>query len=490
MNFRMIGQVVGRVLCIEAALMLLPMIAAVIYDESPVPFLITIGITGGIGLVMWRVRAKSGGITARDGFLIVGLSWIAMSLLGAIPFVLTGDIPNYIDALFETISGLTTTGASVVTSPESMTRGGMFWRLFTHWIGGMGILVFILAIMPLTGGATMHLMRAESPGPQVGKMVPKIRYTSIILYVIYAAMTLLQIVILLCGGMHWFDAVTLSFGSAGTGGFAVKNSGLASYSPFCQYVIAVFMIAFGVNFNVYYLAVRRHFKQALRVEEAWWYIAIVAFSTGAITLNIRHIFPTLEESFRQALFQVGSLITTTGYSTCDYNALFPAFSHHVLLMLMLIGACAGSTGGGIKVSRIMIMVKSVRDEISRIIHPRAVKKVRLEGKVVEHGVMRSVNTFMLGYLAVLCLSVILISLNNFDMTTNITSVVATLNNIGPGFGKVGPAGNFGAFSDFSKLVFCFDMLAGRLEILPVLVLLYPGTWRRAVQGGLSGKNKF
>ena len=491
MNYRVISYILGWVLGLEALFLTVSAAVGGLYGErTALSFLYAALICAALGIPAVVRKPRRMTFFMKEGFVTVALCWIVFSIFGALPFVFSGEIPHFTDALFETVSGFTTTGASVVPDVEALSHCTLFWRSFTHWIGGMGILVFILAIMPLTGGATMHLMRAESPGPQVGKMVPKIRYTSIILYVIYAAMTLLQIVILLCGGMHWFDAVTLSFGSAGTGGFAVKNSGLASYSPFCQYVIAVFMIAFGVNFIVYYLAVRRHFKQALRVEEAWWYIAIVAFSTGAITLNIRHVFPTLEESFRQALFQVGSLITTTGYSTCDYNALFPAFSHHVLLMLMLIGACAGSTGGGIKVSRIMIMVKSVRDEISRIIHPRAVKKVRLEGKVVEHGVMRSVNTFMLGYLAVLCLSVILISLNNFDMTTNITSVVATLNNIGPGFGKVGPAGNFGAFSDFSKLVFCFDMLAGRLEILPVLVLLYPGTWRRAVQGGLSGKNKF
>ena len=491
MNFSIILYIIGYVLRIEGILMLLPAGVGLFYGERQAyAFFICAAVSLAVGFLCSLKRPKNQVFYAKEGFVVVPAAWIIASLAGCAPFVINKDIPRFVDAFFETVSGFTTTGSSVLSNVEALAHCSLFWRSFTHWIGGMGILVFILAIMPLTGGATMHLMRAESPGPQVGKMVPKIRYTSIILYVIYTAMTLLQIVILLCGGMHWFDAVTLSFGSAGTGGFVVKNSGLASYSPFCQYVIAVFMIAFGLNFNVYYLAVRRHFRRALRVEEAWWYIAIVAFSTGAITLNMCHIFPTLEESFRQALFQVGSLITTTGYSTCDYNALFPAFSHHVLFMLMLIGACAGSTGGGIKVSRVMIMVKSVRDEISRIIHPRAVKKVRLEGKVVEHGVMRSVNTFMLGYLAVLCLSVILISLNNFDMTTNITSVVATLNNIGPGFGKVGPAGNFGAFSDFSKFVFCFDMLAGRLEILPVLVLLYPGTWRRAVQGGFSGKNKF
>lgn len=333
MNFRMIGQVVGRVLCIEAALMLLPMIAAVIYDESPVPFLITIGITGGIGLVMWRVRAKSGGITARDGFLIVGLSWIAMSLLGAIPFVLTGDIPNYVDALFETISGLTTTGASVVTSPESMTRGGMFWRLFTHWIGGMGILVFVLAVLPMSGNRSMHIMRAEVPGPTVGKLVPRIRKTASILYLLYIALTLVETVLLIAGGMSFYDALLHSFATAGTGGLSTRALSIGYYnSAYIDIVVGVFMILFGANFSLYYLILLGNIRTALRNEELRWFLGIIAFAVLTIAFDIRNLYGGVGHALRYSFFQVTSIISTTGFATADFN-LWPEYSKFLLVLL-------------------------------------------------------------------------------------------------------------------------------------------------------------
>ena len=338
-------------------------------------------------------------------------------------------------------------------------------------------MVFILSVLPITGGATMHLMRAESPGPQVGKIVPKIRETAGILYIIYTGMTILQIVILICGKMPVFDAVALSFGTAGTGGFAVKNSGIADYSAFSQYVIAIFMLLFGVNFNVYFLAIRKNLRQALKVEEMHWYLVIISLAVGFITLNIRGMFQTLEEAFRQALFQASSIMTTTGFSTTNFD-LFPEFSKFLLVMLMFCGACAGSTGGGIKVSRIAILFKSVKDELSRIIHPRAVHQVRFEKKTLEESTVRSVYIFIVAYAVIFFGSVLIISLDKFDFTTNFTSVAATINNIGPGLSGVGPTKNFGGFSDLSKYLLCFDMLAGRLEIFPVLVLLNPSTWKR------------
>ena len=369
MNFRMIGQVVGRVLCIEAALMLLPMIAALVYDESPVPFLITIAVTGGIGLVMWRVRAKSGGMTARDGFLIVGLSWIAMSLFGALLFVLTGDIPNYIDALFETISGLTTTGASVVTSPESMTRGGMFWRLFTHWIGGMGILVFMLAIVRMDGGQAIHLLRAESPGPTVSKMVPRMVDSSKILYGIYFGLTVVQILLYLAGGDPLFDSLCNAFGTAGTGGFAIKNDSFASYSAYTQTVTTIFMALFGVNFSIYFFLLRRKFDLAWKNTELRWYVSIIVLSTLLITFNIRPLYHgNFGYSLHHAAFTVSSVITTTGYGTENFD-LWPEFSRVILALLMIVGASAGSTGGGLKVSRVVILMRAAKAELRKILHP-------------------------------------------------------------------------------------------------------------------------
>ena len=479
MNLQIIFYIVGYILRIEGLLMLLPALTGLIYREKEaIAYLICAVIIVLIGILITIRKPKNQEFYANEGFTSVALSWIFLSLFGCAPFILSGDIPHFTDAFFEMVSGFTTTGSSILSDVEAMSHATLFWRSFSHWIGGMGILVFALSVLPLTGGATMHLMRAESPGPQVGKIMPKIRDTSKMLYVIYTVMTFIQILILICLKMPIFDAITITFGTAGTGGFAVLNSGLASYSPACQYVVAVFMILFGVNFNVYFLLVRRHIRQAARCEEARWYTVIIALSTAAIFVNTLHLFETAEQAFRHALFQVGSIITTTGFATTDFD-LFPALSKTILILLMFIGACAGSTGGGIKVSRIVILIKSSFNEIARIIHPRTVKKVRLEGKVVEHSTMRSVNTFLVSYLGIFVVSLLLISLDNFDFTTNFSAVAATINNIGPGLELVGPSKNFQNYSDLSKLILSFDMLAGRLEIFPILALLSPQTWTRA-----------
>ena len=457
MNFRMIGQVVGRVLCIEAALMLLPMIAAVIYDESPVPFLITIGITGGIGLVMWRVRAKSGGITARDGFLIVGLSWIAMSLLGAIPFVLTGDIPNYIDALFETISGLTTTGASVVTSPESMTRGGMFWRLFTHWIGGMGILVFVLAVLPMSGNRSMHIMRAEVPGPTVGKLVPT--------------------VLLIAGGMSFYDALLHSFATAGSGGLSTRALSIGYYnSAYIDIVVGVFMILFGANFSLYYLILLGNIRTALRNEELRWFLGIIAFAVLTIAFDIRNLYGGVGHALRYSFFQVTSIISTTGFATADFN-LWPEYSKFLLVLLMFVGGCAGSTAGGLKVSRVMLLFKSCTIEVKKMLRPRCVENVRLDGKPVDGQTVYNALTYFTFYIIIMLIAGLIVSLDGLDFTTNFTAALSCLSNVGPGLSLVGPTGSFAIFSPLSKIVLMICMLLGRLEIFPLLLLFVPFTWR-------------
>lgn len=479
MNFQIIFYIVGYIMRIEGIMMLLPALTGLIYREKEgFAFLFCGIVIALIGIMLTIRKPKNQEFYAKEGFTSVALSWIFLSLFGCIPFILSGDIPRFTDAFFEMVSGFTTTGSSILADVEAMSHATLFWRSFSHWFGGMGILVFALSVLPLTGGATMHLMRAESPGPQVGKMMPKIRDTSKMLYIIYTVMTLLQMAILIGLKMPAFDAITIALGTAGTGGFAVLNSGLASYSAACQYVVAIFMILFGVNFNVYFLLVRRHVRQAARCEEAKWYTAIIALSTAAIFVNTLHLFDNAEQAFRHAFFQVGSIITTTGFSTTDFD-LFPALAKTILVLLMFIGACAGSTGGGIKVSRIVILIKSSFNEIARIIHPRAVKKVRLEGKVVEHSTMRSVNTFLVAYLGVFVVSLLLISLDNFDFTTNFTAVAATINNIGPGLEQIGPTKNFMNYSDLSKLVLSFDMLAGRLEIFPILALLSPQTWARS-----------
>ncbi len=480
MNIKIIFYFLGWVLNIEGLLMLLPCAVSLIYGDGQLyAFLIVMALCALIGWLTTHRRPANTVFYAKEGFVAVALIWVVLSFFGALPFRISGQIPSMTDALFETISGFTTTGASILNNVEGLSPSMLMWRSFTHWVGGMGVLVFILAILPLAGGGyAMHIMRAESPGPSVGKLAPKVKDTAKILYVIYLTMTVIQILLLLLGGMPLFDSLATSFGTAGTGGFGIKNSSIAYYdSYYLQGVVTVFMILFGVNFNVYYLLLIRRFKDAFSCEEARTYLIVIFAAVALITFNIRGAFGSLFESFHHAAFQVASIITTTGFSTVDFDA-WPQFSQTILIGLMFVGACAGSTGGGMKVSRILIWLKSVKSELSALIHPRSVKVLKLENKALDSGVMRSVNNYFIAYFFIFAASVLIVSLDNFDFTTTFTAVAATFNNIGPGFGAVGPMCNFSQLSVLSKYVLMFDMLAGRLEIFPMLILFSPSTWRR------------
>ena len=479
MNYSMIVYIIGWILAVEAALMVPSGVVAIIYGETVGwVFAATITLCLALGLPLIRRMPKNRVFYLKEGSVTVAASWIIMSIMGAVPFVLSGAIPHPVDALFEIVSGFTTTGSSILASVEELPYCILFWRSFTHWIGGMGVLVFLLCLLPLTGsGYSMNLMRAESPGPAVSKLVPKVRETAKMLYGLYIFLTLLQLGLLLLGRMPLFDALCITFGSAGTGGFAIKNDSMGSYTIYQQAVTTIFMILFGVNFNVYFLFYMRKPKEAFRCEEARWYLAIIAASTLIITFFIRDSFENLALAFHHAAFQVGTIITTTGFATVDFN-LWPAVPRTILVTLMLIGACAGSTGGGIKVSRIVILFKSVLLEMRRNLHPNVIQKVKFEGHVMERTTLRSVMIFFAAYAFIFAVSTLLIAVDNYDLTTNFTAVAATLNNIGPGLELVGPTQNFGHFSTFSKLVLTFDMLAGRLEIFPLLLLFHRDTWRR------------
>ncbi len=478
MNYRIITYIVGWVFNLQAIFMVLPILTAVIYGEKDIfAFFTAIIICLGIGLPLTRKKPSNKVFYIKDGCVAVALSWVVLSITGAIPFVLSGSIPHPIDAIFETVSGFTTTGASILAEVESLPKSILFWRSFTHWIGGMGVLVFLLSLLPLAGGYHMNLMRAESPGPSVSKLVPKVQSTAKILYGIYLGMTVLQIIFLLLGGVPLFDTLCITFGSAGTGGFGIKNDSLGSYSTYCQVVTTIFIILFGVNFSAYYLILTKKFKAAFHIEEIRYYFGIILASIILIAINTRHMFSGFAQAFQQSAFQVGSIITTTGYSTTDFNQ-WPALSKTILVLLMFIGACAGSTGGGIKVSRIVLLLKAARKEFQLYLHPNAVKKIKMDQKTVPHETLRSTNIFLSVYLIIFCGSVLLISLDNFDLITNFTSVAATLNNIGPGLEIVGPMGNFSSFSYLSKSVLIFDMLAGRLEIFPLLLLFFKNTWKK------------
>ncbi|MBR2965470.1 MAG: TrkH family potassium uptake protein [Clostridia bacterium] len=480
MNFRMIKQTLGYLLLFEAAFLLVPMITAAVYQELEFfAFLITSLISVSCGILLVRFgKPKNKLLFARDGFAIVSASWVLISLFGALPFVFSGAIPNFIDALFETVSGFTTTGASILADVESLPRSIIMWRSFTHWVGGMGVLVFIIAFLPLSGGQNMHIMKAESPGPSVSKLVPRVKNTAIILYVIYIVLTVIQFVFLMLGGNSIFDSVNLAFATAGTGGFGIRNDSMASFSPYTQIVVTVFMLLFSINFNSYYLILKRKFKDALNTEvRVFLYvvtsaIVIISFnilgSTGAENIG---------DAFRHSAFTVASLISTSGFSTLDFNA-WPELSKTLLVFVMFIGACAGSTGGGIKVSRIILMFKGMTRELSKLTHPKEIKKITLDSRPVEHEVIRSINAYIVCYIALFAISVLLLSFNGYDATTNFTAVTATINNIGPGLSAVGPASNYAFFSPFSKLVLIFDMIAGRLELFPMLVLFAPSTWRK------------
>ncbi len=477
MNQSMIRYVLGSVLKIEALFLMLPWLVAMIYHEDVAVYYVAVAALCGLfGLLMTYKKPKSYVFYLKEGCLTTAFSWIILSLFGAIPFFATGEIPSYVDALFETISGFTTTGASILADVEALSHASLFWRSFTHWLGGMGVLVFLLAVIPLSGGGSINLMRAESPGPSVGKLVPKIKTTARILYMIYFCMTVAEIIILLVSGMPVFDALTLSFGTAGTGGFGIRGDSIASYSALQQWVITIFMILFGVNFNFYYYLLFKQIKKGFMMEEVRCYFLIILSAITLITLDIRHMYPSVSGALRDASFQVGSIITTTGYATTDFD-LWPNLSRTILVLLMFIGACAGSTGGGLKVSRGIIAVRTVKKEMLSYIHPKSVKKIKYEDKPVEHEVLRSLNVYSITYLFVFWLSVLLISLDGHDLVTNFTAVTATFNNIGPGLSMVGPVNNFAFFSIPAKFLLMFDMLAGRLELFPILILFHPHIWR-------------
>lgn len=477
MNYSIILYILGKVMMLESACFLVPAVTSLIYSEHEGMVYLAVGaVTAVTGYVISGKKKFEYVFFAREGFIMVALSWIVLSVIGAIPFVLTGEIPHIIDALFETVSGFTTTGASILEDVESLSHTSLIWRSFTHWVGGMGVIVLLLAILPMAGGYNMHLMKAESPGPVVGKLVPRLRDTAKILYLIYLAITVVEIVILIIVKMPVFDALCISFGTAGTGGFGVRADSLGSYSSVIQVVVTVFMILFGVNFNAYFMLLGKHKKSVFKIEEVRWYLGIIFVAIMIITINIRGYFDNIFAALKHAAFQVGSIITTTGYSTTDFDS-WPQASKTILVILMMCGACAGSTGGGIKVSRVLVMVKSVCQEIGYYIHPRGVKTIKMNGKVLEKPVLNNIRVFMLTYMMIYVLSMFLLSFNNFDGETNFTAVAATFNNIGPGLNKVGPVSNFNLYSYFSKAVLIFDMLAGRLELYPMLLLFVPGVWK-------------
>lgn len=473
----MVLYTVGTVIKIEALLMLLPAICAFIYKEECISdFLISIAacVVAGFALTLIS-RPGTKVIYAREGFVIVAISWLALSAFGALPFFLSGEIPNYIDAFFETVSGFTTTGASILTDVEAMSKGLLFWRSFTHWVGGMGVLVFMMAIVPSLSDRTIHILRAEVPGPIVGKIVPRMKKTTRILYIIYMAITLIEVIFLLAGGMPVFDSLVHALGTAGTGGFGIKADGIGGYSPYLQWVITIFMLLFGINFNLYYLLLLKKFKPVLKSMEMWFYIGIVVCSTIGITLNILPLFDSVGESVRHAAFQVASLITTTGYSTVDFNQ-WPGFSKTILFLLMFVGGCAGSTAGGFKLSRVLILLKNIKRELKKMLHPRSVSVVRLEGKKLDEGTISSVGSYLAIYALFLFVLVLLLGIDPFDFETNITAVVSCFNNIGPAFGAAGPASSYAMYSPFAKVLLSFAMLFGRLEIYPLILTLSPSTW--------------
>ncbi len=481
MNTSIIRYILGQVLRIEGLFMFLPCLVAIIYREHQgFVFLSVALICIMLGTLMTYRKPHSHIFYLKEGCITTALSWIVLSIFGALPFTISGEISSFTDALFETISGFTTTGASILNDVEALSYCMLFWRSFTHWIGGMGVLVFLLAIIPLSGGSNINLMRAESPGPSVGKLVPKMRQTARILYSIYLFLTILQFVLLILGKMPVFDAICTSFGTAGTGGFGILNTSMASYSPYIQWVVTIFMILFGINFNAYYFILYKQFRKAFAMEEVRYYLLIIAAATVIIFIDILDMFGNFFEALTHAAFQVGSIITTTGFATIDFN-LWPQTSKTILILLMFIGACAGSTGGGMKVSRFIVLFKTVGKEIHSYIHPRSVKKIKIEEKPVEHDVVRSINVYCITFFLIFCTSVLLISFEGKDFVTNFTAVAATINNIGPGLELVGPTANFSFFSNFSKWVLMFDMLAGRLELFPLLILFHPKMWKDFVQ---------
>lgn len=479
MNKRMIFHILGMLLILEAALLLLPALVALIYGEQAGwYYLFTAAGAALVGLALRTAcRPSRKTIYARDGLITVALGWIVISLAGALPFTLCGDIPSYLDAVFEMVSGFTTTGSSILPNVELLNRCSLFWRSFSHWIGGMGILVFMLAIVNMEGGQGIHLLRAESPGPTVSKMVPRMVDSSKILYSIYFGLTLVQILFYLLGGMPLFDTLCNAFATAGTGGFAIRADSFAGYGYYHQTVTTIFMALFGVNFSIYFFLLRRKFDLVWKNTELRWYVVIILSSVALITLNILPLYPRAYDALHHAAFSVSSIITTTGFGTENFD-LWPEFPRVILVFLMLIGACAGSTGGGLKISRLVILVKMVQREVRLLLHPRTVKVMTIDGKAVSNDTVRGVSAYFLTYVFLIMASILLVSLDGFDASTTVTAVLATFNNIGPGLGLCGPAGNFAFFSPLAKVVLCIDMLLGRLELYPMLVLLMPSTWRK------------
>ena len=477
MNYSMIRYILSSVLGFEGIFLLLPALVAAIYREKQGFIFLAVALCCIVIGVCGRIRnPKSSVFYAKEGFAAVSLSWILLSMAGALPFFLTGEIPSYIDALFETISGFTTTGASVLPDVEALSKASAFWRCFTHWIGGMGMLVFVMAILPLSPGSSIHLMRAESPGPSVSKLVPKLKSTAMILYGIYVVITIIEVIALLIAGMPVYDSFTISFSTVGTGGFGILNSNVGSYSMAVQIILTIFMLLCAINFNVYYLLLVKKCREAFSNDEVKYFLIIVLSAAVLITFNIKDGFSNIFTAFQTAIFEVASIISTTGFVTVDYNV-WPVFSQMIILILMFLGACAGSTGGGFKISRSLILIRSVKNEIMAVVHPRSVRKVKMNKRIVPDNVVKTVLCYLATYIMIIIISLLLVSFGGFDVTSNFTAVLTTLNNVGPGLNAVGPTGNFGGFTDFSKIVLMLDMLIGRLELFPMLVLFAPGMWK-------------
>ncbi len=480
MNIRYVISIIGKILFIEALLMLLPFLVAVIYGEETVlAYAASIAILLLVGGVSFMFPPKSKLIRAREGLVVAGLSWLVVSLFGALPLWFSGDIPHYLDALFEIVSGFTTTGASILTDVEALSYSGLFWRSFSHWVGGMGVLVFALAILPSTDTQSMPLMRAEVPGLSVGKFAAKMRWSASLLYIIYMVLTVILFIFLICGGMPVFDAAVNAFGTAGTGGFAVKGASIAGYeSVYAEVVITVFMLLFSLNFNIYFLLLVGNFRDMFKSEELHWFLGIVGAATLAIAVNIYPLYRSVGNALRYSSFQVVSIISTSGFATANYD-LWPNFSKTILVILMFFGACCGSTGGGIKIARVVIIFKTAAARVKKQLFPRVVAPIKFEGKLLDRDTESGIAAYMSAYLILFVGSVLLLSFDKYSLTTNLTAVAACLNNIGPGLETVGPAANFAPLSWGSKVVLIFDMLAGRLELFPILILFYPRTWKKS-----------
>ncbi len=480
MNRRLVIYNVGHIIKLIGVLMILPMIVSLCYGETRcvVSFAIVIAFSLALGFtatIIFKPDKKN--LFAREGFATVALSWIILSLIGCLPFLISREIPNFFDAFFETVSGFTTTGSSILTDVESMSHGLLFWRSFTHWIGGMGVIVLIMAILPSESGRSMHIMRAEMPGPVVGKLVPKIRDTAKILYIIYFVLTVVEMIFLLIGGMPLFDSAVHALGTAGTGGFGIKSDSLSGYSPYLQWVITAFMLIFGINFNIYYFLLLRKFSTALKNTELWVFIGTVLVASGIITYSIYPLYNNFGDSVRHAVFQVASIMSTTGYSSTDFN-LWPELAKGVIFVLMFVGGCAGSTAGGLKMARVVLLVKIIKRDVKKLLHPRSMPTVKLDGKTVDAATLSGVTSYFAIYIFMMALVFFILSFEPFDFQTNITAAVSCFNNVGPGFGEIGPMSSFSKYSDFSKLILSFTMLFGRLEVYPLLLAFYPGTWAK------------